>query len=88
MEMFMKNEIIRKEGELLVVNKTGLIELIRDNPDRGSVSIDSNILKMVQCFYGKMSVKQTVWLLDKVKYIIRHNQKYDSFRGVKDIQFV
>jgi hypothetical protein len=84
----MINGVLRREGELLIADKTGLITMIRDNTDKESVSIDANLIKMIQCFYGKMSIKQTCWLLEKVKYIIRHNWRYYSFKGVKDIQFV
>jgi hypothetical protein len=87
-EVCMKDRILRREGDLLVADKTGLIAMIRDNNDKSSVSIESNLVKMIQCFYGRMSVKQLCWLLEKAKYITRHNWKYLSFRGVKDIQFI
>jgi hypothetical protein len=82
------NFVMRKENELLVIDKNGLIRLIKDNTDNKSTKIDSDLTRMIICFYGHMSVKQLNWVLEKVKYVIRHNSKYRKYKGIKDIQFV
>jgi hypothetical protein len=83
----MENEDIKKIGDLLMVNKTGIIKMIKDNSDKNSSQIDCNLISMINCFYGHLSVKQLNWILEKVKYIIRHNKKYIEYKGIKDIQF-
>jgi hypothetical protein len=87
-EKIEESGIIERGGDLLIVDRAGIIQMIKDNSDRESANIDCNLIKMIQCFYNKMSVKQLNWLLEKVKYITRHNRKYESFRGIKDIQFI
>jgi hypothetical protein len=83
----MENEIIERTGDLLMVNKTGIIKMVKDNSDRNSAKIDSSLIVMINCFYGHLSIKQMNWILEKIKYIIRHNGKYRDFKGIKDIQF-
>ncbi|MDR1198675.1 MAG: hypothetical protein LBK94_06640 [Prevotellaceae bacterium] len=80
-------EIIERTGDLLMVNKTGIIKMVKDNSDRNSAKIDCSLITMINCFYGHLSVKQMSWILEKVKYIIRHNKKYIEYKGIKDIQF-
>jgi hypothetical protein len=82
-----ENEIIERTGDLLMINKTGLIGMIKNNSDKNSARIDSSLITMVNCFYGHLSVKQMTWILEKIKYIIRHNKNYRELKGVKDIQF-
>jgi hypothetical protein len=88
----MKNEmkddgIIERDGDLLVINKSALIGMIKDNCDKDSAKIDSSLITMIMCFYGHLSIKQNNWILEKVKYIIRHNKLYAEYKGIKDIQF-
>jgi hypothetical protein len=48
--------IIKRTGDLLVINKIGLI-------------------KMISIFYGRLSIGQLKWILEKVKFIIRADFK-------------
>jgi hypothetical protein len=81
------NVIMKRKGDLLELNKDGLIKMIRDNTDKKSVKIDSDLIKMINCFYGHLSVKQLNWIMEKVKFIVRHNNGYREYKGIKDIQF-
>lgn len=83
-----RNGFFERHGDLLTIDKTNLINMIKDNSDKDSAQIDSNLITMIQCFYGHLSVKQMNWTLEKVKYIIRHNRKYKEYKGIKDIHFV
>jgi hypothetical protein len=88
----MKNEmkddgIIERNGDLLMMDKSGLVEMIKNNCDKDSAKIDSALITMINCFYGHLSIKQNNWIMEKVKYIIRHNKKYGEYKGIKDIQF-
>jgi hypothetical protein len=78
---------IERNGDLLILDKDGLIGMIQDNSDRSSEKIDSMLVNMINCYWSHLSVKQLNWILEKVKYIIRHNLKYRKFKGIKDIQF-
>jgi Ni2+-binding GTPase involved in maturation of urease and hydrogenase len=80
--------IIERNGDLLVINKSELIEMIKNNCDKSSATIDSTLITMINCFYGRMSVKQLNWIVGKVLYIIRHNKEYSEYKGIKDIQFI
>jgi hypothetical protein len=82
-----ENEIIERTGDLLMINKTGLIGMIKNNSDKKSAKIDSNLITMINCFYGHLSVKQMTWIFDKIKYITRHNDKYRELKNIKDLQF-
>jgi hypothetical protein len=80
--------IIARDGDLLMVNKPGLIEIIKNNTDKNSTKIDSALITMINCSYEHLSVKQINWIFSKVKFIIRTNRLYFKFNGIKDIQFV
>jgi hypothetical protein len=80
--------IIKRNGDLLVINKIGLIKIINDNIDKDSKKIDGDLIKMISIFYGRLSVGQLKWILEKVKFIIRHNKKYGKLRGIKDVQLI
>jgi hypothetical protein len=78
---------IERVRDLLVLDKDGLIGMIQENSDKKSGKIDSMLINMINSFWGHLSVKQLNWILEKVKYIIRHNPKYRELKGVTDIQF-
>jgi hypothetical protein len=63
-----ENEIIERSGDLLMINKTGLIGMIKNNSDKKSANIDCSLITMINCFYGHLSVKQMNWTLEKIKY--------------------
>jgi hypothetical protein len=84
----MENGSMEKNGDLLLIDKQGIISLIKNNTDGESGKIDGNVISLVKRYYDCLSVKQQYWILEKVKYIIRHNDKYRDFRGIKDIQFI
>jgi hypothetical protein len=80
--------IINKNGNLLEVDKDGLLDIIKNNVDGKSNDIDERLLIMIMRYYGRLSFKQTKWILEKIKYIIRHNNKYKGVKGIKDIIFL
>jgi hypothetical protein len=65
-----------------------LIKMIRDNTDKRSEKIDEDLIGMIVIYYGRFSVKQGNWILEKVKYITRHNNVYGKYKGIKDIRFL
>jgi hypothetical protein len=62
--------------------------MIRDNTDKRSEKIDEDLIGMIVIYYGRFSIKQSNWILEKVKYIIRHNNIYGKYKGIKDIRFL
>jgi hypothetical protein len=88
-ELKTENEVkIEKVGELLILNKEGVLSIIRENNDTKSEQIDSMLKNMINCYYGRFSSKQLFWILEKVRYIIRHNLKYRHLIGVRDLQLI
>jgi hypothetical protein len=83
-----ENGIVERTRDLLKINKIGLIAMISTNGDKNSAVIDLKIITMINCFYGHLSLKQLNWIMEKVKYITRHNDKYRDLKGIKDIQFI
>jgi hypothetical protein len=79
---------IELDGNTLLIDKQGLINIIRSNSDKNSLKIDENILRMIKCFYGHFSYKQMKWILEKVKYITRHNNEYRKMKKIDDIIFL
>jgi hypothetical protein len=49
---------------------------------------DSDLIKMIELFWGRLSIKQYNWICEKIKYVIRNNGKYKKLRGIKDMQFL
>jgi hypothetical protein len=78
---------IERNGDLMLLDNDGLIGMIQDNSDRKSGKVDSMLINMINCYWNHLSVKQLNWILEKVKYIIRHNPKYRELKGITDIQF-
>jgi hypothetical protein len=79
--------IVNKNGNLLEVDKDGLLDIIKNNVDGESNDIDKKLFIMIMRFYGRLSFKQTKWIMEKCLYIIRHNNKYKGVRGIKNIIF-
>lgn len=88
LENKMENGMIEKTGDILMIDKKGLIKIIQDNSDKNSARIDGDLIKMINCFYGRLSVKQMNWIMEKVKYITRNNNEYRKYKGFKDIQIM
>jgi hypothetical protein len=65
-----------------------VISIISDNKDTSSKVPDSDLIKMIDLFYNRLSVKQENWILEKIKFVIRNNEKYKESRGIKDIQII
>jgi hypothetical protein len=79
---------IEIDDNTLIIDKSGLISIIKNNTDKKSREIDNNILKMIRVFYGNFSFKQSQWIVEKVKYIVRHNEKYRNWNKFDDIIFI
>jgi hypothetical protein len=87
-DRFNNDVVIKRTGEMLELNKEGLLQIIGDNLDNDSNDTDNRLTEMIRCFYDRLSVKQILWIMEKVKYVIRNNGKYKSLRGIKDIRFI
>jgi hypothetical protein len=83
-----ENVVIKRTGQMLELNKEGLLQIIGDNLDNSSNDTDIKLTEMIRCFYERLSVKQILWIMEKVKYVIRNNRKYKEYRGIKDIRFI
>jgi hypothetical protein len=78
---------IEKNGDLLRVNKEGLLQIIMSNPDKKSTDIDNGLISLIENYYGRFTVKQTAWIFQKVSFITRSNKKLLWLKGFKDIDF-
>jgi hypothetical protein len=84
----MKMIKIEKDGDLLRINKDGLLQIIGMNPDKKSSEIDNGLINLIENYYGRFTVKQTAWIFQKVGFIIRVNKTLGSLKGFKDIDFI
>jgi len=75
-------------SKMLTVNKEELIEIIRNNRGRKSVDIDNHLIRVIDIFWNRFSIKQLSWIFSKIQFICRTNKKYKEFSGVKDICLV
>jgi hypothetical protein len=80
--------MINRNGDILLLNMNDLIKMIRDNTDKRSEKIDEDLIGMIVIYYGRFSVKQSNWILEKVKYIVIHNNIYGKNKYIKDIRFL
>lgn len=78
---------IERSGDLLRVNKEGLLQIIGMNPDKKSTEIDNGLISLIENYYGRFTVKQTAWIYQKVGFITRVNKKLLQLKGFKDIVF-
>jgi len=72
-------------GKILTLDKEELIDIIKNNRDRKSVDIDNQLIRVIDIFWGRFSIKQLSWIFSKVQFICRTNKKYREFENVKDI---
>jgi hypothetical protein len=75
-------------NKVLALNKAELLEIIKNNTDKTSVEIDRKLYTMIAGYYGKFTIKQQKWILEKVRYIFRYNKKYMNLRSFKDIVLI
>jgi len=73
------------ESKILTLDKEELIDIIKNNRDRKSVDIDNQLIRVIDIFYDRFSIKQLSWIFSKVQFICRTNKKYREFENVKDI---
>jgi hypothetical protein len=73
---------------IVTLDKLQCIEIIKSNTDLESKEIDERLLLMIYKYFNRMTDKQSKWLREKIKYIIRHNNDYKVYKKViKDISF-
>ena len=73
------------KSKKLFLNKDELIAVIKNNRDKKSKDIDNQLIRTIDIFYGRFSVKQLAWITAKVNYIMRYNKLYKDFRKMDDI---
>jgi hypothetical protein len=73
---------------LVTLNKLQCIEIIKSNTDLESKEIDDRLVLMIHKYFNRMTDKQSNWLKQKIKFIIRNNGEYKSYKkSIKDIVF-
>lgn len=78
---------IEKDGDLLRINKEGLLFIIESNPDKKSKDIDYGLTGLIENYYGRFTIKQIMWIFQKISFITRVNDKFLGIKGFKDIVF-
>jgi hypothetical protein len=72
----------------VTLNKLQCIEIIKSNTDIDSKEIDQKLLLMIYKYFNRLTDKQSNWLKQKIKFIIRNNDDYKVYRKViKNISF-
>ena len=73
------------KSKKLFLNKEELIGIIKNNHDKKSVDIDNQLIRMIDVFYDRFSVKQLKWITAKINYIIRYSKLYKDYNKMEDI---
>ena len=73
------------KSKKLFLNKDELIAVIKNNCDKKSKDIDNQLIRTIDIFSGRFSIKQLAWITAKVNYIIRYNRLYKDYRKMEDI---
>jgi len=76
------------KNKTLELNKQELINIIEDNPDKKSLEVDNKLIKTIQTYYYRLSVKQYNWITAKINFIVKNNKKYKEYRDFKDISLL
>jgi hypothetical protein len=82
------NGIICRDGDILKVDKAGLLTILKNNHGKKSADIDAGLVRLVEKYYGRFSTKQSAWILMKIGFIVRCNYIYFALKGFKDIRFL
>jgi hypothetical protein len=67
------------QNGFLYLDKEDVIEMLNNNTDVKSREIDNKLVSVVNNYFNRLSVKQEKWLLEKLKYIMRHNPNYFKY---------
>ena len=73
------------KSKILTLDKEELIGIIKNNVDKKSIEIDNKLIRVIDIFYGRFSIKQLSWITAKIQFIVRTNNLYKNYRGFKDI---
>ena len=73
------------KSKKLFLNKEELVGIIKNNIDKKSKDIDNKLIRMIDIFYGRFSVKQLQWITAKVNFIVRYNKLYKNYSKMTDI---
>lgn len=72
----------------ITINKNALIRIIEDNTITESIQSDMDLEVLISYHYGKFNDEQLNCVLDKVRYIIKYNDRYKDYRGIKEIYLI
>jgi hypothetical protein len=73
------------DNSYLSINFSALIRMIEENLKGND---DMNLTIIASYHYGKFNDEQLNHVLNRVRYIINHNEKYKEYRNVKDIELI
>ena len=73
------------DGSHISINFNALIRMIEDNSEGYN---DMDLIVMINYHYGKFTDEQLDRVLNRVRYIINHNDKYKEYRYAKEIVLV
>ncbi|MDR0571451.1 MAG: hypothetical protein LBG48_01215 [Rickettsiales bacterium] len=72
-------------NEYLSINFNALVRMIEDNSEGYD---DMDLVVMINNYYGKFNNEQLDRVLNRVRYIINHKDKYKDYRKVKSIELI
>jgi hypothetical protein len=76
--------MLYRDDDFLEVTKRDLIIILKDNLDKSPENekiLDTLIGILVK--YDTLTPRQYDWICHKLLYVIRHNDKYREYRGVR-----
>jgi hypothetical protein len=72
----------------ITIDKKALLKMIADNLTAKSVEQDMDLEVLIENYYGNFNEEQMDCVLNKVRYIIKHDDKFKDYRNLKQIYLV
>jgi hypothetical protein len=72
----------------ITIDKKALLKLIADNLTAKSVEQDMDLEVLIENYYGNFNEEQMDCVLNKVRHIIKHDDKFKDYRKLKQIYLV
>jgi hypothetical protein len=72
-------------SRIIMLDKEDLICMIKSNRCKKYIDSDKQLIRIIDIFYGRFSVKQLSMILAKINYIVRTNKQYIQYKNYKDI---
>jgi reverse gyrase len=76
---------MKYDSRIIILDKQELIEMIKNNKCKNNIDSDKQLIRIIDIFYSRFSIKQLSMIKAKINYIVRTNKQYMQYRKYKDI---